>query len=71
MLKVMESTSVPTLSIVLPMFGLLMACFINENANTVYVVDDDVATSLLGGWLCMEISHGKHSISEKCVLLCK
>jgi hypothetical protein len=39
MLKMMESTSVPTLSNVLPMFGLLVAG-LNDNANAVAVIDE-------------------------------
>jgi hypothetical protein len=42
MLKVMESTSVPALSSVLPaMFGLLIAR-LSDNANAVAVIDDEV-----------------------------
>jgi hypothetical protein len=41
MLKVMESTSVPTLSSVLPMFGLLVAG-LSDKANAVAVIDDEV-----------------------------
>jgi len=41
MLKVMEATTVPTLSSVLPMFGLSVAG-LNDSANAVGVIEDEV-----------------------------
>ena len=41
MLKVLEATATPTLSSVLPMFGVL-ASGLNDTANAVAVIDDEV-----------------------------